>query len=145
VKAYVVLQDGASASEDELRAFCTYKLVAYKVPTQFEFRSELPKNVIGKVLRRILRSEHEAAHDRMLSAGLTEDVAETAVIPALPTIAPIAGAPTDSVTSGRHAAVPVDEDTAEDLITALERLASLHTSGQLTDAEFREAKVRLLG
>ena len=159
VKAFVVLNDGATATEDELRAFCTYKLVAYKVPTQFEFRNELPKNMIGKVLRRVLRAEHEAAHERVVATGLTEDVLETTVIPSLhtlatpmstsdETVAPVIEpliAPVDSVTSGRHAAVQDEPEVpSEELISALERLAVLHRNGDLTDLEFNDAKVRLL-
>jgi long-chain acyl-CoA synthetase len=55
VKAWVVLRDGQTASESDLRAFCREKLAAYKVPTKIEFRSDLPKTMVGKVLRRALR------------------------------------------------------------------------------------------
>jgi long-chain acyl-CoA synthetase len=55
VKAWVVLRAGQSASEQDLRAFCREKLAPYKVPAQVEFRTELPKTMIGKVLRRALR------------------------------------------------------------------------------------------
>ena len=52
VKAYVVLKPGETATADEIRAFCTERLAPYKVPTQVEFRSELPKTMVGKFLRR---------------------------------------------------------------------------------------------
>jgi len=55
VKAWVVRRTGMSVSEDELRAFCREQLAPYKVPSRIEFRSELPKTMIGKVLRRALR------------------------------------------------------------------------------------------
>jgi long-chain acyl-CoA synthetase len=55
VKAWVVLRAGQAASEADLRAFCREKLAPYKVPSKVEFRPELPKTMVGKVLRRSLR------------------------------------------------------------------------------------------
>jgi long-chain acyl-CoA synthetase len=57
VKAYIVLKAGAAASREELLAHCRASLAPYKVPKLIEFRSELPKTAIGKVLRRILVEE----------------------------------------------------------------------------------------
>jgi long-chain acyl-CoA synthetase len=57
VKAYVVLRAGQTATAEEIIAFCRQRLVAYKVPAEVEFRSSLPKSMIGKVLRRQLREE----------------------------------------------------------------------------------------
>jgi long-chain acyl-CoA synthetase len=57
VKAWVVLRAGMSASEEELRKFCREQLSPYKVPSHIAFRSELPKTMVGKVLRRALRDE----------------------------------------------------------------------------------------
>lgn len=57
VKAAVVLKPGESAGEGELIDFCRQQLAAYKVPCIIEFRSELPKSLIGKVLRRVLREQ----------------------------------------------------------------------------------------
>lgn len=55
VKAYVVLKDpNAVCTDIELRAFCKERLAPYKVPTSVEFRKELPKSQVGKVLRRQL-------------------------------------------------------------------------------------------
>jgi long-chain acyl-CoA synthetase len=54
IKAFVVLKRGEKATPDELLAFLRERLDAYKVPRQIEFRSELPKNFVGKVLRRLL-------------------------------------------------------------------------------------------
>jgi long-chain acyl-CoA synthetase len=55
VKAWVVLRAGQRANEADLRAFCREKLAPYKVPSRIEFRSELPKTMVGKVLRRALK------------------------------------------------------------------------------------------
>jgi long-chain acyl-CoA synthetase len=55
VKAWVVLRAGQTANESDLRAFCREKLAPYKVPSRIEFRTELPKTMVGKVLRRALR------------------------------------------------------------------------------------------
>jgi long-chain acyl-CoA synthetase len=57
VKAWAVLRAGHSATEEELRAFCREKLAPYKVPSKIEFRADLPKTMVGKVLRRALRDE----------------------------------------------------------------------------------------
>jgi long-chain acyl-CoA synthetase len=54
VKAIVVLKRGERATAEELLALCRERLEAYKVPKQIEFRAELPKNLVGKVLRRLL-------------------------------------------------------------------------------------------
>jgi long-chain acyl-CoA synthetase len=55
VKAWVVLREGQTVSEADLRAFCRGTLAPYKVPSRIEFRPELPKTMVGKVLRRALR------------------------------------------------------------------------------------------
>ena len=55
VKAWVVLRAGQTVTEADLRAFCREKLAPYKVPSSVEFRADLPKTLIGKVLRRALR------------------------------------------------------------------------------------------
>jgi long-chain acyl-CoA synthetase len=55
VKAWVVLRAGQTATEHDLRAFCRDKLAPYKVPSSIEFRKELPKTIVGKVLRRALK------------------------------------------------------------------------------------------
>lgn len=54
IKAVVVLKRGEKATADELLALCRERLDTYKVPAKIEFRSELPKNMVGKVLRRLL-------------------------------------------------------------------------------------------
>jgi long-chain acyl-CoA synthetase len=63
VRAYVVVKPGQRVTADDLDAFCRERLAAYKVPRQYEFRDELPKTLIGKVLRRALREEAIARSD----------------------------------------------------------------------------------
>ncbi|MBB3868078.1 acyl-CoA synthetase (AMP-forming)/AMP-acid ligase II [Parageobacillus toebii NBRC 107807] len=57
VKAIIVLKDGKEATEEEIIAHCRKNLAAYKVPHIVEFRAELPKTNVGKILRRALREE----------------------------------------------------------------------------------------
>src|SRR2546426_163347 len=64
VKAFVVLKGGVHATEDEIVAFCKERLAAFKVPKAVEFTSDLPKSLVGKVLRRELR-ERELAKPRV--------------------------------------------------------------------------------
>ena len=60
VKAYIILKEGEEATEQEIRAYCKESLAPYKVPSAVEFRTELPKSQIGKVLRRMLVEEEKA-------------------------------------------------------------------------------------
>ena len=57
VKVFVVLKPGETASEAELLEFCKSKLAKYKWPTLIEFRDELPKTNVGKILKKDLRAE----------------------------------------------------------------------------------------
>jgi long-chain acyl-CoA synthetase len=57
VKAYVVLKPGQTATPAEITAFCAERLAPFKVPRLVEFRPELPKTQVGKVLRRVLIEE----------------------------------------------------------------------------------------
>ena len=59
VKAYVVPKEGQQPSADEIRQFCKQHLAPYKVPRDIEFRTELPKTMVGKVLRRVLVEEEK--------------------------------------------------------------------------------------
>ena len=59
VKAYIVLKSGETATPEEIVAFCKERLARYKVPKQIEFRSELPKTMVGKFLRRVLVEEEK--------------------------------------------------------------------------------------
>jgi len=58
-KAYIVLKPGQQATADEIIDFAKERLAPYKVPKQVEFRADLPKTLIGKVLRRALREEEK--------------------------------------------------------------------------------------
>jgi long-chain acyl-CoA synthetase len=60
VKAFVVLRPGEEATAEEIRSFAKERLAAYKVPRTVEFRDELPKTLVGKVLRRALVEEEQA-------------------------------------------------------------------------------------
>lgn len=59
-KAWVVLKPGQSATEQDIRAYCRERLAPYKVPASVEFRSDLPKSLVGKVLRRMLVADEKA-------------------------------------------------------------------------------------
>lgn len=56
IKAFVVIKD-ATVSVDDLLAHCRRYLAAYKMPKKVEFRTELPKTLLGKILHRVLRVE----------------------------------------------------------------------------------------
>jgi long-chain acyl-CoA synthetase len=60
VKAFVVLKAGMTTTDAEIVAFCKERLAPFKVPKQIEFRTDLPKSLVGKVLRRALREEELA-------------------------------------------------------------------------------------
>jgi long-chain acyl-CoA synthetase len=60
VKAYVILKEGQTLTETALIEFARGKLSAYKIPRAVEFRTELPKTLIGKILRRALIEEERA-------------------------------------------------------------------------------------
>jgi long-chain acyl-CoA synthetase len=57
IKVYVVLKAGETATQEEFIAYFKERLTPYKVPSEVEFRTELPKSMIGKILRRALREE----------------------------------------------------------------------------------------
>ncbi len=59
-KIFIVLKEGASATEDEMLEYCQDKLAKYKWPIEAEFRDELPKSAVGKILRKELRAEELA-------------------------------------------------------------------------------------
>jgi long-chain acyl-CoA synthetase len=60
VKVYIVLKPDEEATEEEIIAYCRERLAAYKAPRMVEFRAELPKTMVGKILRRALREEEIA-------------------------------------------------------------------------------------
>ncbi|UCD97648.1 MAG: long-chain fatty acid--CoA ligase [Chloroflexota bacterium] len=59
VKAWIVVKPGETLTEEEIKAWCSEKLAKFKVPTLVEFRDELPKTTVGKILRRELVREHK--------------------------------------------------------------------------------------
>ncbi|MCC7355412.1 MAG: long-chain fatty acid--CoA ligase [Anaerolineae bacterium] len=60
VKAFIVLKAGETATADEIIAFCRERLAPYKVPRFVDFRSELPRTMVGKFLRRVRVEEEKA-------------------------------------------------------------------------------------
>lgn len=60
VKVFLALKEGQTATPEEIIEFCRGKMARFKVPAAVEFRSELPKTMVGKVLRRVLREEELA-------------------------------------------------------------------------------------
>lgn len=58
VKAWVVIKPGETVTDTGLREWCRGRLAAYKIPTRVEFRAELPKSNVGKILRRRLVEAH---------------------------------------------------------------------------------------
>jgi long-chain acyl-CoA synthetase len=59
VVAFVILKEGQAATEDEIIDFCKGRMAKYKVPTAVQFRTELPKTIVGKILRRMLVEEEK--------------------------------------------------------------------------------------
>ena len=60
VKAFVVRKSGDEVTEEEIMSFCKERLAPYKAPKVVEFRDELPKSTVGKLLRRVLADEERA-------------------------------------------------------------------------------------
>jgi long-chain acyl-CoA synthetase len=60
VKAFLVAKEGETITVEEILGFCRDKLAAYKAPKIIEFRKELPKSAVGKILRKVLRDEEAA-------------------------------------------------------------------------------------
>jgi long-chain acyl-CoA synthetase len=61
VKAFVVKRSDATVAEEEILAFCKERLAPYKAPKTVEFRDDLPKSAVGKLLRRVLVDEERAS------------------------------------------------------------------------------------
>jgi long-chain acyl-CoA synthetase len=57
VKVVIVAKDGVRLTKEDIEAHCRRELAVYKVPKIIEFRAELPKSLVGKVLRRVLKEE----------------------------------------------------------------------------------------
>ncbi len=72
VKAFVVLREGETATEDEIRAWCrdpAQGLTGYRVPKFIEFRDSLPETLVGKVLRRVLQEEDRRRREAAAASG----------------------------------------------------------------------------
>lgn len=61
VKAYIVPKEGSTLDKSEITDFCRQNLASFKIPRLIEFRTELPKSMVGKVLRRVLLEEEMKA------------------------------------------------------------------------------------
>lgn len=72
IKAYVVLKDGETAASADLLEHCRRNLAKFKVPKRVEFRSELPKTIVGKVLRRVLIDEELKRRTAPQAGGAVE-------------------------------------------------------------------------
>jgi len=59
VKAWIVLKPGETLSDEEVKDWCKDRLAKYKIPTHIEYRRELPKTTVGKILRRELVRQHK--------------------------------------------------------------------------------------
>ncbi len=57
IRAYVILKEGAAVEKSELLKLCRSRLAGYKCPKDLEIRKDLPKNTLGKILKRTLRNE----------------------------------------------------------------------------------------
>ncbi len=64
-KAWIVLREGMTATEADIKSWCRERLAAYKVPAKYEFVEELPKTQVGKVLRRALRESEREKTERV--------------------------------------------------------------------------------
>ena len=60
VKAWIVVKPGETVTEAEIKACCQERLAPFKVPTHIEFRTELPKTTVGKILKRELVRQSKA-------------------------------------------------------------------------------------
>ena len=87
VKAFVVRAPGAALTDDDVVAHCAASLTAYKVPKLVEFRAELPRTIVGKVLRRVLVEQERA---KAAAGGVPASVPPNA--PKARAAAPSAGA-----------------------------------------------------
>ena len=56
-KVFIILKEGETATEEEMLEFCQDRLAKFKWPTEVEFRDELPKSTVGKILRKELRAD----------------------------------------------------------------------------------------
>lgn len=74
VKAFIVKKKGQDVTAEELNQFCRKRLAAYKVPRLYEFREDLPKTMVGKVLRRHLQEESKKQAEEALAQNHSQSV-----------------------------------------------------------------------
>ena len=102
LKAYVVPKPGEKITVAELVAHCRQKLASYKVPRMFEFRDELPKSMVGKVLRRALRDEETRKQSEDKEGGTEAPEVKTRA----------GGVPSPDADDAAHASDPAPESPA---------------------------------
>lgn len=79
LKAYIVPRPGVELTKADIVGWCRQRLASYKVPRLVEFREELPKTIVGKVLRRALREEEMAKQAKKAARhAVRQDGAATA-------------------------------------------------------------------
>lgn len=92
LKAYIVPKEGEKLTKAEIISWCRSKLASYKVPRMVEFRTELPKTIVGKVLRRALREEEERKSKKDTTVSRAPEVSAHEPSPAPVTAeAPVSG------------------------------------------------------
>ncbi len=64
VKVFVILKEGQSATSEELIEYCKDKMATFKLPAEIEFRKNLPKTNVGKILKKDLKSEEMAKRQK---------------------------------------------------------------------------------
>lgn len=67
VKAIIVLKPGYSVTEEEVIAFCRTKLAGFKIPKSVDYADEIPRNAVGKMLKRELRKKYWEGKDTFIS------------------------------------------------------------------------------
>ena len=64
IKIFLVMKEGETADQEEIIEYCAGKLAKFKLPTEVEFRDELPKTNVGKILKKDLRQEEMVRRDK---------------------------------------------------------------------------------
>jgi long-chain acyl-CoA synthetase len=64
IKIFIVMKEGETANQEEIIEYCAGKLAKYKLPAEVEFRDELPKTNVGKILKKDLREEEMTRRDK---------------------------------------------------------------------------------
>jgi hypothetical protein len=116
VKAYVVRAPGATLSEDDVVAHASASLTAYKVPKLVEFRDALPRNAVGKLLRRVLVEEEAGKSTAQEKAPAKAPAAKAAAPkPAAKKAAPAKKAPAKKAPAKKGPATKAPAKTAAKL------------------------------